>query len=54
MGRFGVFLLMVSLALVIYGYHAWQEGIFKNPDRQPTGKEKIERRWSIRIKEKAK
>lgn len=42
-GRFGVFLLMLSLAVVIYGYHAWQEAVFKNPEQQPTGRTKTER-----------
>jgi len=29
MGRWGVFFLMIGLTLIIYGYHAWQEDIFK-------------------------
>lgn len=31
MGRWGVFLLMVGLAITIYGYHSWQEEIFRKP-----------------------
>ncbi|MBP1931903.1 hypothetical protein [Ammoniphilus resinae] len=53
MGRFGVFLLMLFLAVIIYGYQVWQEGVIKNPERQPTEKENTQRQW-IRKREKAK
>ena len=42
MSRWGVFWLMIGLAVTIYGYHAWQQDIFKNP--HSTGNQEINRK----------
>ncbi|MEW9674121.1 hypothetical protein [Ammoniphilus sp. 3BR4] len=51
--EWGVFLLMVSLAVVIYGYQLWQEGVLIKPNEKERELETNFKIW-FRRKEKAK